>query len=536
MNITFNNLFSKYLLDPTSEDLYLHQKIGTSLLSAAVQISTLGTATIVGACLKKSKERNYVEIEEQNKLFKEITQTCSSIYNKYQEDLGPIKRNDIPNHIQNFINQNYAQKLPSEESVTIPNFSVNGEKFLKTDEEMIKWSALSQKEKVLYYNHFAFPDHKKLPDNIIGYAVVDRMFFALNGQMPFLEKDPREHHGLDHCARTALFSAIFAYLYAKYHPDYSPEEVMNLLPLIQIVGAGHDSKRQNEGVDVYDEISADHTVEYLKDWGIIDPNILQDCHDAIEHKDSHDLKNKSLIAKCVQNADCAEYARLWLWSGKQNSDDFEVSRQYLDIFNEFNQGCNFKNNYNKEDFLKELNAIRLEMNRLIYYTHKKRTREKLAGATNYYNELLKLITPSRYSLLNNILKDMGIIKETERRSILEREILNQAQDLLNQGLNYVSNKFLLDQIQELRKIDGQEKESLIEIFTHELIKRKTAKQAFKLTLGNLILNHNIEERDLQLLISQYAALPPLQKDKLRLQLVEFLRGYQVGRKLHFMKA
>lgn len=531
MNITFNNFLSKYLLDPTSPDLYLHQKIGACFLSGLSQIVTLGGATALAYALKEKRAKKLQEVQENHKRFAEIAQSSKEIFKNTLENINnqdlvePISQKDVSLHVQNFVKDNYTQPLPSEKEVMVPNKLPNGEKFVSSQEDKIHWSSLTQEEKVKYYNHFAFSD-KKLPENLIGETIVDRMFFALNGQKPYLESDPREHHGADHCVRTAIFSAIFAYLYAKYHPNYSPEEVKKLIPIIQIVAAGHDSQRQSEGVDVYDPWSAENTVDYLIKLGIEDIELLVECQKAIECKDDKDLQNKHLIGKCVQNSDCAEYARLWLWSTKQDDKQFKESCKYLDIFTELGADeAQFKDGFTKEDFMKELNAIRLEMNQLIYYTHKKGTREKLANSENYYNKVLGLITQARYPLLNHILKDLKILNEPKIKSALEKEVLTSAKELLNQGLKFIPNKIISEQINELKNLEeGEERNVLIGALTFEINIRKIEKTALKLALQNIQLNCNNQEKVILLVVSQYAALSPLTRDKMRAQVLNFLKS------------
>ena len=94
-------------------------------------------------------------------------------------------------------------------------------------------------------------------------------------------------------------------------------------------------------------------------------------------KDNKELGTKSFIAKCVQNADCAEFPRITNVRGPVKiKKTLIILVDFLDIFKEFNEmdseGVAFKHGFNYNDFRDELDSIRAEMNRLTFITPPKR--------------------------------------------------------------------------------------------------------------------------------------------------------------------
>jgi hypothetical protein len=356
-------------------------------------------------------------VKESHVNFQKITansnQKDSRTWKVYESSVEIIKYFDLAKYVQQIINETYSQPLPKKSEVTVP-FRVGNS---WDNVRWVKWESLSQKEKLEVNNHFAH-QHGQIWNNIFGEAIIDIAFFGW-GQNSYLPMDPKEYHGSDHCVRTALFCVVFAYLYDKYHPDY--EVTREEASFAAAIGAGHDASRQTEVADVYDERSAETTVNYLKQWGVQDEAILLIAKNAIADKDNPNLASKSLIAKCVQNADSAEFARLNVFKipqPKQSETDFEYSRGFLDIYKELKEIANkrgLKNGFSFEDFVFELDSLRKEMNMLIYQTHKKKTRKTLSESDNYFNGIINKITQSRYPLLNNILINIGIIPKNQNK-------------------------------------------------------------------------------------------------------------------------
>lgn len=444
MRINPKNFIDDYITNPLAKDISVGERILSLAFSIILAPLTLGILHIRSAILKRrhisnlnqERQNNFKQVEEnaaKSSLFKLMAKTKQVIGKHFNnevkspnvpdkvnqsEPLQPVissiesyrilneieESEQVGEIVNTLITNYYSQPLPPKEEVTVPVRDDSG----KIVER--KWVDLTKKEK-LQVNNTGTHAHNQIspatPEHII-----DQWFFPGN-QKPFLPGDPRESHGNDHCARAAIFSTVFAYLYAKYHPQYkvNTEEIT----LCQIVAGGHDCARQTEGPDVYDEKSAENTLEILKSLGVKDEKILKDCREAIADKDNKDLQTKSLIAKCVQNADCAEFARLLLKDRAQDSSSFDHSRNYLDIYNEFKKISEagqkeLKYGFSFEDFCFELDSLRKEMNEFIYITHKKQFREQVAASQNYYQEMLNQITPIQFPLLHSALEQVSIKK------------------------------------------------------------------------------------------------------------------------------
>jgi len=233
-------------------------------------------------------------------------------------------------------------------------------------------------------------------------------------QRAFLETDPKQSHGSDHAVRMAIIGPLFAYLYQKYHPDYNDALPPNLLRFIQFVGAAHDCGRQTEGPDVYDEDSASYAKEALRNLGVTDSKSLEECKEAIEEKDAPPTATKGLVAKCVQNADSAEFARLLLSSPLQDPAGFEHSRGYLDIYKEMEQLCRDGKVDEEQfaDFKTELDALRVELNKFIFSTHTKEFRKKASKQGKcYFDEMLRTVNRSTLPLIHKIVSELGVKEE-----------------------------------------------------------------------------------------------------------------------------
>ena len=185
--------------------------------------------------------------------------------------------------------------------------------------------------------------------------------------------------------------------------------------IAQFAAGGHHCARQTESVDVFDEWSAEETMKPLRDKIRASVRFQKEAFAAIAHKDDPPSANKPIIAKCVQNADCAEFSRLLLSSPLQSKDSFNNSRTHLDIWKEMNEYAKqnmqpgqrieevkLKNGFTFKDFAFELDAIRIEMNHFIYKTLAKNKRESFAQAPSYYDALISEIKPNKFPLLHAI--------------------------------------------------------------------------------------------------------------------------------------
>ena len=179
----------------------------------------------------------------------------------------------------------YKRPLPPAEQVIVTHPDTG---------KKVPWQTLTPEQKIRVNNAHTHP-HNQVPHTMAGRLLIDR-FFMPGGQECFLPGDPRESHGCDHAARVALFTPIFAYLYAKYHPSYDHITPNHIL-LSQFIAAGHDAARQTEGADVYDAESALATTEALKSVGVTDEEVLREAELAIREKDHKVLSKKPLLSK-----------------------------------------------------------------------------------------------------------------------------------------------------------------------------------------------------------------------------------------------
>lgn len=474
--LTAQNFFTRYIITPLSPELFLTKRITALALSIILCAVTFGISHIVCFILIKRKmSRINLSIEINNNFCKVIKKTnhnlngislIPSTLTAADSPAIPLTRNSLPQAIQKLVNDYYSKPLPPKEEVMVP---YNG--------KWVLWSSLTKKQKLLVNNTHAH-HHGQLPNNILGALQVDAKFFTYHGQKVYLTADPRHSHGSDHAVRASLFAAVYGHLYNKYHPDYNPSQ--QEIYLAQYVAAGHDSGRQSEGTDVYDAISADNTVAALKELGIEDSALLEQCHSAIADKDNKDLSNKSFIAKCVQNADSSEFARLQLHSPRQRKKQFHEARGYLDIYNEFqalsegDPSYILKNGFTYGDFREELDAVRLEMNRFIFSTQQKKAREAFGGkGKKYYKEVLKSINSVEYPLLNHILIGIGVIKQKVKKKWERHNIISAVDNWLLFGIEKIPEAILHQLITEL---DGIKQTEIVVNLKQQLIDECTCRQ------------------------------------------------------------
>jgi hypothetical protein len=133
-----------------------------------------------------------------------------------------------------------------------------------------------------------------------------------------LEENPampsRHFHGVMHMLRTALFAQLF---YTIFNPKSTPKERY----LVALAGAYHDSARQDEGRDRWDELSAWNLRRFLGNHNQIQLNSerptpptiseseIRECYEAVACKDPKDGLFTSAIQKAVHDADCIEINR-----------------------------------------------------------------------------------------------------------------------------------------------------------------------------------------------------------------------------------
>jgi hypothetical protein len=127
----------------------------------------------------------------------------------------------------------------------------------------------------------------------------------------------REYHGVMHMLRTTLFSQIFLNI-------FNPGSDLKMRFLTALSAAFHDSAREDEGVDRWDEMSAWNLRHFLMlfnspirdDSGLLSENIIISqveiamCYKALSKKDPPKSEGfKSDLQKSVHDADCIEIIR-----------------------------------------------------------------------------------------------------------------------------------------------------------------------------------------------------------------------------------
>lgn len=438
-----------------------------------------------------------------------------------QQKLPRLK--DIPKIVnKRFVQKYYAKDLPNEAEVTVPYIDPKSGK-----KEWRLWRELTREEKIII-NNTGTREHNKLRDDTEE-LVVDKWFFV-HGQEPYMEGDARSEHGNDHCVRASINASLFCHLYDKYHPKYSVTE--EDIKLSMIIAAGHDSARQTEGPDVYDERSAEYTKNELIELGYKDEIILENCEEAIADKDSPPNAKKSLIAKCVQNADCAEFARLLLRSHNQDEGGFESSRNYLDIYQELKRMAEeispddpnsaiLKDGRTFGEFRTELDILRKEINHFIYETHNREFRTKALSADDYFSAYMQAINPTEHPAMSTILTNRGIKPLPLTPEELRKErIISQAKTWEAYGFEKISKKSLKNIAKCLKEIDSEKSRPILLNIKKEQELRKLAEQEF---LGVL----NKEPIELDRFIVSYGKLPGILKAEYRTKFLQLLNDVPV---------
>ncbi|MDR1456519.1 MAG: hypothetical protein LBI34_00430 [Puniceicoccales bacterium] len=114
-------------------------------------------------------------------------------------------------------------------------------------------------------------------------------------------------HSALHSARAAIFVEIFANIYRRLFKEFenlSSEDVYRAT----IAALFHDSGREAEGIDVFEELSAQNAKNYLLSKWFPDESI-EKVEQIILHKDAP-VSGKDLAAILLHEADCIEYLRL----------------------------------------------------------------------------------------------------------------------------------------------------------------------------------------------------------------------------------
>ncbi len=511
MGLTIHSFFHNYIIHPFSGELSVRDKVKATIASVALAILTLGIAHAICAGLR---HRTIRMLENEHRIrATALAQLKLDVYapeagvETHALPCGSLSFETVGIQIQDrLITPYYGTRLPPPEEVIVP----------LPEGGTARWRDLSAERKIEVNNHHTHP-HNRVEKTPLGKLMIDRLFMP-GGQAPYLPRDPRESHGSDHAVRIAIFTPVFAYLYAKYHPtvtSLSRSEVV----LAQFIGAGHDSGRQSEGPDVYDAESAQRTIDALRAVGVDDERVQEQAKAAIAEKDSTDREHKSLIAKLVQNADSAEFARLLLSGPVQYERTFRTSERFLDIVAELEQiaqtsGGRLKGYYLYADFHDELEQIRWEMNRLIFLTHQKEFRAKASmPGKNYYQEVLAVITSEKFPLLSQILETMEVKppspEESRHREEAQREeTLASITMWLKRGIEHIPTEKLRQFADRLGAIAPTN----VGPITKEIEKRERAQEQFSQALS-------LPKREGAVAVGRaFLDLPPLLREQHRQQL------------------
>lgn len=281
----------------------------------------------------------------------------------------------------------------------------------------------------------------------------------------------------NHCARAALFASVYAYLYKKYHPTYEPshDEIL----LLQLAAA-HNARQPSANPVSNDISEAKQLIAHLKKAGVTDPNLLGYCNDVLIGKSSPTSKYNPLIAQCVQSAGVTEDNREKLGAPDLSEKAFLEARNALGVFKDIsalaqnNPQAKLKHGLTYDDFLTELDAIQLEMNRFIFTTQQKNEPASPSKmASNHYNQFLKKINHAICPLLSHILAQLGISKHPTVKWQQESAI-QTAKNWLLFGVSNIPTETLEGLVFNLQKLSSNnEAQELLLKLVAEQLKRKT---------------------------------------------------------------
>ena len=223
-----------------------------------------------------------------------------------------LSSENLSKHIQHALDDFYKKPLPAPSEITVRN--LQGQK--------VKWNSLSysQQRGIVMHHHKGGCTSLSLP---------------YEGPYYCEKTIPRWTHGLMHATRAALLVRMVANMYNHFHPTIQITE--KEIILAQLLAAYHDSARQAEGVDVWDDESAENAYMHLKALGFSD-EIALNCMDFLAHKDGQ-REGKHILSKLVQCADCLDIMRIYGFHGFNDS--------YLDIFHDLGHIPEFREELTK---------------------------------------------------------------------------------------------------------------------------------------------------------------------------------------------
>lgn len=526
--LTLSSFFSRYILHPLSTDLSRKEKIEAIVSSVALGILTMGIAHVVCALWPHKNGKNppglparpavdmHFGLHVKPTLVRSVNELVSLFpYQEPSSTFAPV----LPRALVRFdrvgdlvqttcIDPYYARPLPKKDEVIV-RLPEGGK---------ARWITLTADQKIDVNNDLAH-SHYQVPKTEWGKDHIDELFMP-GGQEPYLPNDPRERYGSDHAARMALFIPVFAYLYAKYDPrvsSVSREEVI----VTQILGAGHACARQTEGPNADREDAVLQMAEALRTLGCPEEGLLECVRTVIEEKGALSGTDKFLMARLVQNANVVDSARLRLRGPTQDEDEFRESEKHLDIYKEMYQISSEQNGKLKGelgwiDFQEELDAIRWEMDRLIFETHQQRFRElaSLPGK-KYFDEIVSTINEERYPQLFAVLHSMEVVHRSEmiEKTIIQskhQQIVSRFNCWIKNGLETVPTSVLESGVNYFASFPTDRGLTALKAQAeHEIELRHRTKDTF----DNLA--HGVSRDALREVSYAFAALPYLLKQECR---------------------
>ncbi|MDR1438138.1 MAG: hypothetical protein LBI69_03715 [Puniceicoccales bacterium] len=114
-------------------------------------------------------------------------------------------------------------------------------------------------------------------------------------------------HGPLHSLRTAVHVETVGVMYKFFFKEFTKLSDGDI-ELAKIAAIFHDSGRQSDGSDIYDEISAQNAEDYMR-LSKFPEELCIRVGNAIRNKDSKE-RDKDLIAILLHEADCLEYKRI----------------------------------------------------------------------------------------------------------------------------------------------------------------------------------------------------------------------------------
>ena len=235
-----------------------------------------------------------------------------------------IHATNLPVAIQRALNTYYKMPMPTPSEITAKNL----------DGFTVRWNDLSfsQQHEIIMHHHKGGCTSLCLPYE--GPSFCEATI-------------PRWTHGLMHATRASLLVRMVANMYNEHHPTIKVSE--GEIVLAQFLAAYHDSARQAEGVDIWDDESAGNIYAQMNELGFSEQEIFE-CMGYLAQKDGP-REGKHIISKLIQCADCLDIMRIYGSSGFNNT--------YLDIFHDLAQN---------QSFVADLDAFKKEFHSFIRKT------------------------------------------------------------------------------------------------------------------------------------------------------------------------